>query len=123
MHGENGGSLSSGCRSGFEVLMALVVGQNKGAKRWWEKKREVSGREDGVRSNCVTLANLIPSQSIHGPNCGHGRVSAESCIIEMGVPEFRCEGAWRKVGTHVLRVQRRQDGMRNSMSQVSEETA
>ena len=91
LHREDRGGMSGGCGSGFEVIMALVLGQNKGAKRWWEKKREVSGREDRVRSYSIPLANLIPRQAIHRPNGGHGRVSAESCIIEVGVPELRCE--------------------------------
>ena len=48
------------CGSGFEVIVALVVGQHKGAKGWWEEKREVSGRKDRVRSHSNSIGRFGP---------------------------------------------------------------
>ena len=51
--------VGSGCWSRFEVLVVLMVSQDKGTQRRWDKDREVGGREDGVRSDRIPLADLI----------------------------------------------------------------
>ena len=42
-----------------EVLVVLMVSQDKGTQGRWDKNREVGGREDGVRSDRIPLTDLI----------------------------------------------------------------
>ena len=59
LYREDRGGVGSGCWSRFEVLVVLMVSQDKGTQRRWDKNRKVGGREDGVRSDRIPLAELI----------------------------------------------------------------
>ena len=68
LQGENRGGVGSGCWSGFEVLVVLMVSQDKSTQRRWDKNQEVGGREDRVRSDRIPLAELISRLAIHRSN-------------------------------------------------------
>ncbi len=102
----------------FKVLVSLVVRHDVGTQGGRKKKGEVRGRNDGIRCDCIPLAQLIARDAFRRSTGYQGSFRTENSIVKLSMPEFNDGDTWRERWPHVFGCGRKHNVVNDGLGKV-----